>query len=426
MQAKEKHGAVPVIAPEEGKDWNDYHQAYGLEEARKSWAGILEKATKEKTSLLHEVKSKAFQGDIRRSLSRHDLWHGTFESAKWVVEGLIPQAGLTVLASPPKRGKSWLALQLAIAVESGAPFLGMNTTKGKVVYYALEDTERRLVERVHGLHPQGRPVGLPHCELTIPRLDQGGLEALVSMIEEEKPSLIILDTWSKIKGSPERGLNAYEADYRLVAPLKALADVAGVAILLVTHLNKHHRGLDDIESITGSMGLPGAADALLFLKRDEHEGSAKLARDGRDFSDTEPLVLKWDSPGWRIAEQHEQRDVVMESLTEFQTVILGVLEEYAGFEGMTPKEVSDYLTQGEADEEKKQKHRAKVKLDMPRMEKKGVLLKMSRGKYLPSVVEREENLDTDDTFDTDDTGDTFDTFAPERPRYQAVSRCIWI
>ncbi len=420
-EAAEICGGILAVPPgdDEKRDWNDAFQKIP-EEARKVWSEILEKAPKAKTSLLYEVKNKAFQGDIRRSLSRHDLWNGTFGDAKWVVEGLIPQAGLTVLAAPPKKGKSWFALQLGIAVESGVPFLGLRTTKGKVVYYALEDTERRLVERVHGLHPQGRPVGLPHCELTIPRLDQGGLEALVSMIEEENPSLVILDTWSKIKGSPERGLNAYEADYRLVAPLKAIAEITGVAILLITHLNKYHRGLDDIESITGSMGLPGAADAILFLKRDQYEDSANLARDGRDFSDSEPLVLKWDSPGWRIAEQNEQRDVVMESLTEFQTVILGVLEEYDGLEGMNPKEVSDYLTQGEEEPEKKQKHLAKVRLDISRMVKKGVLIKASRGKYLPSVVEREEKRDMDDMFDMRDMDDMDDIFPESYQTYHGT------
>ena len=42
----------------------------------------------------------------------------------YLVEGFLPQ-GLVLLASPPKYGKSWLALQLCLAVSRGEPFLGM-------------------------------------------------------------------------------------------------------------------------------------------------------------------------------------------------------------------------------------------------------------------------------------------------------------
>src|SRR5699024_883539 len=44
----------------------------------------------------------------------------------YVVEGFLPQ-GLALLASPPKYGKSWLAMQLCLAVSQGQPFLGMPT-----------------------------------------------------------------------------------------------------------------------------------------------------------------------------------------------------------------------------------------------------------------------------------------------------------
>src|SRR5947209_1653111 len=60
----------------------------------------------------------------------------------WAVEGMIAQ-GITLLAGPPKVGKSWLCLQLAIAVAEGSDVLGIPVEKGEVLYLALEDTPRR-------------------------------------------------------------------------------------------------------------------------------------------------------------------------------------------------------------------------------------------------------------------------------------------
>ena len=59
---------------------------------------------------------------------------------KFVIPGLIP-VGLTILAGPPKGGKSWLALQIAVAADMGGEVLGICMPKLKVYYLALEDTE---------------------------------------------------------------------------------------------------------------------------------------------------------------------------------------------------------------------------------------------------------------------------------------------
>lgn len=66
---------------------------------------------------------------------------------RYVVPGYIAE-GLTVLAGRPKLGKSWLALDLAIAVATGGAALGSTKVgQGDVLYLALEDNERRLCRR---------------------------------------------------------------------------------------------------------------------------------------------------------------------------------------------------------------------------------------------------------------------------------------
>ena len=66
-----------------------------------------------------------------------DLYGKQLKRPPVIVEGMIP-AGLTVLAGAPKRGKSWMALKLALCVSKGDKFLGFPTKRGSVLYLDLE------------------------------------------------------------------------------------------------------------------------------------------------------------------------------------------------------------------------------------------------------------------------------------------------
>lgn len=59
-----------------------------------------------------------------------------------------------MLAGRPKLGKSWLALQLAQASACGGKVFEQSVEPGPVLYIALEDSERRLQQR---LQLQGWP-----------------------------------------------------------------------------------------------------------------------------------------------------------------------------------------------------------------------------------------------------------------------------
>ncbi len=77
-----------------------------------------------------------------RGLPR-SLLDADFPDPVWAVPDLIT-VGLTILAGRPKVGKSWLALQTAIAVGTGGKVLDRHVKQGSVLYLALEDNARRL------------------------------------------------------------------------------------------------------------------------------------------------------------------------------------------------------------------------------------------------------------------------------------------
>ena len=67
----------------------------------------------------------------------------------WLVDRLLPAVGCAFLAAPAKNLKSWLALQLCLAVAGGNEFLGRPVTPAtrRVVYIAGEGGEAALKKR---------------------------------------------------------------------------------------------------------------------------------------------------------------------------------------------------------------------------------------------------------------------------------------
>ena len=67
---------------------------------------------------------------------------------RWAVPDLLPE-GLSLLVGAPDAGKSWLALDIALAVAAGGDALGaLPVDAGRVLYLALEDGPRRVQDRI--------------------------------------------------------------------------------------------------------------------------------------------------------------------------------------------------------------------------------------------------------------------------------------
>ena len=223
-----------------------------------------------------------------------ELVSTSFPDPRWAVPGLIAE-GLTLLAGPPKLGKSWLVLGLGISTASGTPALGkIESAEGDVLYCALEDTPRRIKSRLSkmlGGKPQpGRLV----IVTALPGMPQA--TELVSEWLDEHPDarLVVVDVLGKIRPPDGERANAYERDYAVIGQLKKLADHHRVAIVVVTHTRK--MGADDaFDTVAGSTGLTGAADTTLVLKRARGEASAVLHVTGRDVEESE-YALTFDPP----------------------------------------------------------------------------------------------------------------------------------
>lgn len=213
---------------------------------------------------------------------------------EFVIEGLVP-VGLVLLASPPKYGKSWLCLDMALSVAMGRDFLGFKTNKSGVLYLALEDRWDRLIERSGKLLNEKKLPPLFNCGIDSATLDNSFIESLDGFLHEHpETKLIIIDTFVKIRGEAKRNESAYGVDSREAGVIKKFADTHGIAVVLVTHTRKGIDPDDPFVNITGTYGVAGAADDMIVLtKQKRGDEVTKMSVTGRDVSYEEyPIVLK--------------------------------------------------------------------------------------------------------------------------------------
>lgn len=210
-------------------------------------------------------------------------------------------AGLALLAGAPKKGKSWLALALGMAVAEGQPLFGRATRPGHVLYLDLESRQYRVQERLSVLRKGPPPQGL-FIAHRAPRLGEGLLEELDGWMKQHPQTvLIIVDTLARVKGAGAGGENAYEADTRIWGTLQQFALDRGVCVLLVHHLRKSVGGRegDVYERVSGSTGLTGVCDCVLVLDGKRQKPEAMLYVDGRDIPPAQ-LALGFEEGRWQL------------------------------------------------------------------------------------------------------------------------------
>ena len=286
-----------------------------------------------------------------------------FDPIKYVVPGIIVE-GLTLLAAKPKAKKSWLMLHAAIAVARSGFTLGdIKCEEGDVLYCALEDNLRRLKSRLAKL--LSMDVDWPErltFKTELPRLATGGIEEIENWIKSaNNPRLIVIDTLAMVRSPKKPNETPYDADYASVEALRKLANQYGVAFVVIHHLRKADSD-DAFDTISGTLGLTGAVDTLLVLKRDT-SGNVVLHGRGRDVIEFEKaLVWNEDSCTWTVTGSASEA-----RMSRDRRAILAVL----GDGEATPSEIAAMASLKPAS----------VKHIVLRMVRDGLLARTDKGKY---------------------------------------------
>lgn len=255
-----------------------------------------------------------------------ELQRKDFSPPVWIVDGIIPE-GTTLIAGKPKVGKSFFALDIAMAVARGGKALGVRTVKRRgVLYLSLEDRERRLQSRLRETIAAGEWPSNLYLATEWPRADQGGIAELQQFLDAHKDvSLIIIDVLARIRARDKgTSRDVYSNDYATIYDLKSLADKNDVSMLIVHHTRKAP-GEDPFDEISGSTGIPGASDTNIILKKDS--GRAKLHVRGRDVEEQELSLERGNAGGWRLlgdsnlVRMSDERKAVLEAMRSIKVPV---------------------------------------------------------------------------------------------------------
>lgn len=206
-------------------------------------------------------------GNKLKTVDAETLLSTPMSKTMFIVDGLISQ-GVNVISGASKIGKSWLMLWLGLQVAQGNSIWGLPTLQCDVLYLSLEDTQRRIKDRLYNL-TDSAPDNLYFAVTS--GLIGGGLEEQITdfLTEHSATKLVIIDTLQKVRDSKGSAGKAgmYGNDYDDISSIKRIADGFNIAILLVHHLRKLQDSDDPFNDVSGSTGIIGAADTNFILRR---------------------------------------------------------------------------------------------------------------------------------------------------------------
>jgi len=262
-----------------------------------------------------------------------ELLDADLPEVKWLVPGMITE-GLVILAGRPKMGKSWLALLLALTVGIGGVFLGERVKKGRVVYFALEDSPKRLKKRMKALGwTRGADVQFYFNMVPL----GGTLAGLPAFIDAIQPDLVIIDTASRAmpEGAKTRDTNAVTC---ILSPIQQAAVQEACTVMLVDHYRKPQgmvaEAVDHLEEILDSTAKVAVADTIIGLARKRGERGATLKITGRDLEEDVELAINHDTETgcWQLlgdaseVRQSERQRKVIAALRTFNAYTAGTTE----------------------------------------------------------------------------------------------------
>jgi len=294
---------------------------------------------------------------------------------KWIIPKVLP-VGTVLLQARPKMRKTWLAIQLGMAVCTGRPFLDWRCNQGDILFLGLEDSERRLKERISLLkqHDVLYPdlVGFEYftggmeispttgrmyvsnpeeAERTYAVFPQGkdGVETLNRALDTRpNTKFIVIDTYAHFRGaSVDRDI--YQRDVDQMYLITRMANQREVCILVVHHEKK---GADDsvdfIEHSSGTSGITGSVDAIMSIKgkrgMQEQNEERQLLLTGRDISHEFCIDMAFDAQrgGWMTAARQDVRMAILRLLE--RSPVMGLMDFVSLLPTVSRTRISQALT----------------------------------------------------------------------------------
>lgn len=186
---------------------------------------------------------------------------------KWLIPGVLTEGSLAAIYGAPESGKSFLAVDMSMAIAGGMDWHGRGVERGAVLYIAAEGAPG-LGKRVRAWKLERNAQGhafdfrLMRDELNLAAEKDGAVRAFVKAVTDELGplKLVVIDTLNQTAAGADE--NSAKDMGRYIASMKRLRDATGATVVVV-----HHSGKDVSKGMRGSTALLGAMDTTVEVER---------------------------------------------------------------------------------------------------------------------------------------------------------------
>lgn len=210
---------------------------------------------------------------------------------QWLIDGLIPNQGLVVPYGPPKAGKTFIALAIALHIAAGMDWEGKATKQGAVVYIVGEGLGGFATRLAVMRHAFQIPLDAPF--FVIPRAvnfrENSEVETLVKLARQAVPpgmpiALVVIDTLAR--AMPGVDENSAQEVGLVIMRCDAVKEELACTVMPI-----HHTGKAVERGMRGSNAITGAIDAS-FLIQTAGKGKVRVINDNqKDGELHKPMIF---------------------------------------------------------------------------------------------------------------------------------------
>lgn len=233
-----------------------------------------------------------------------------------VVHGLLREGETLNVIASPKVGKSWLVSDLALAVATGRPWLGVfPCEQGSVL---LIDNELHTETSAHRIPKVmvARGIALADCgdRIAVANLrgelkDIFGLGQCFARIEPGQFKLVVIDAFYRAmpKDTDENDNGTMAQVYNVLDSYAARLQCSFVLIHHSTKGNQSGKAITDVGAGAGAQSR--AADTHLVLRPHEQQDVVVLDAAVRSWPPVLPRCLRWTFPVWTVDDTLDPADL---------------------------------------------------------------------------------------------------------------------
>lgn len=207
--------------------------------------------------------------DLPDPESLKDVWDNLPELAPCLIDGVLRQGHKMLLAGPSKAGKSFLQIEMCIAIAEGRKWLNWPCTQGKIMYVNLELDRASCLHRFKDVYQAlgWKPQNLKNIDIWNLRGKSRPMDKLAPMLirraAKKEYIAIIIDPIYKVITGDE---NSADQMANFCNQFDKVCTELGVAVIYCHHHSKGSQGSKkSMDRASGSGVFARDPDALLDL-----------------------------------------------------------------------------------------------------------------------------------------------------------------